>query len=256
MRMNGKTTIVTGGARNLGAAITKALAVAGANVVVADILDDLGKALAVELGASVRYIRTDVTVRSDWDDLVRETTELFGPVDVLINNAAIIGRAPLATLDADVLDLMLAVNVKGPILGMQAVASSMAGSGGGSIVNVSSAQGLAGMEGMSGYTATKFGVRGLTKAAALELGRQGIRVNAVCPGGIDLDKDRPGSISGRIPTPPGVPLNRMGRPTEIADAVVYLASDAASYITGTELVVDGGWTAGFMYEDLSRAAAQ
>lgn len=253
MTMNGHVAIVTGGARNLGAAIVRALSRQGVSVVIADVLDDLGAALVEELGASAHFIHTDVTKTNDWNNLVRGTVEKFGRIDILVNNAAIIGRVPLVTVESDALDLMLAVNVKGPILGMQAVASSMEVAGGGSIVNISSAQGLTGMEGMTSYTATKFGVRGLTKAAALELGRKGIRVNAVCPGGIDLDKERQGSVSGKIPTPPGVPLNRMGHPTEIADAVVYLASEASSYITGTELVVDGGWTAGFMYEDLSRA---
>lgn len=251
--LEGRVAIVTGGARNLGADIARTLLGRGASVVVGDLLESLGQELADSLADRCRFRVLDVTRADDWAATVAEAQEQFGRLDILVNNAGLIRHAPLATETAESIDQVLAVNVRGPLLGIQAATPAMVTAGGGSIVNVSSAQGVTGMEAMTVYTASKFAVRGLTRAAALELGRSGIRINAVCPGGIDVVKERPGAVSGRLPVPPGIPLDRLGGTAEIAAAVAYLASDAASYITGTELVVDGAWTAGFMFEELVRA---
>ncbi|WP_436775154.1 SDR family NAD(P)-dependent oxidoreductase [Yinghuangia sp. YIM S09857] len=250
MNLQGKTAIVTGAARNLGARIAATLVEEGADVVLADILDEANAETARALGPRAAAMHLDVSRAEDWARAVTEAEERFGPVSVLVNNAAVIRRGPLESETSDSIDTTLAVNVRGPLLGIQAAAPSMRRAGGGSVVNVSSVQGLVGMEGMTVYTAAKFAVRGLTKASALELGGSGIRVNAVCPGALDVDKERPGAQSGRITAPPGIVLGRLADVAEVARAVAFLASDAASYITGTELVVDGGWTAGFTYASM------
>ncbi|MRG60025.1 glucose 1-dehydrogenase [Agromyces sp. CFH 90414] len=237
-RLDGRTAIVTGGARGLGEAYVRALHAEGARVVIADLLDDAGAALAAELGADrARFEQLDVTDERGWTDIVARTLEAFGSVDVLINNAGIANAAPIEHFTLAKWDAVIAVNLTGTFLGCRAVVPPMKAAGRGSIVNVSSVEGLRGSERLHGYTASKFGVRGLTKSLAVELGPSGIRVNSVHPGLILTD------MTTRIdPDALSIPLGRPALPEDVAGTVVFLASDESAYTTGAEFVVDGGMT--------------
>lgn len=191
-----------------------------------------------------------MTDAASWERACSETTSWFGAPTVLVNNAGVVPFARLLEETSENFHQCLDVNVWGAFLGIQSVVPAMIDAGGGSIVNISSVQGLVGLEGLGTYTATKFALRGMTKVAALELGPKGIRVNAVCPGGaIDVVKQRSGELAaagGRTSVPAGVPLQRAAQTSEIATVVSFLASSAASYVNGTEIVVDGGHTSGFL----------
>jgi 3alpha(or 20beta)-hydroxysteroid dehydrogenase len=190
-RLAGKVAIVTGAARGQGAAEARLFVEEGATVIVTDILDDLGRATAHELGERASYLHHDVGSESDWASVVATVTERFGRLDVLINNAAVLHLAALEeTLPAD-FERVICVNLIGPFLGMRACIPAMRDSGGGSIVNVSSVDGIVGMNGVAAYSASKFGVRGLTRVGALELGKYGIRVNTLHPGGVDTPMGAP-----------------------------------------------------------------
>ncbi|WP_350348954.1 glucose 1-dehydrogenase [Agromyces sp. G08B096] len=235
--LDGRTAIVTGAARGLGEAYARALHAAGANVLIADVLDDEGAALAVELGDRARFRHLDVTDESAWADVVAKTLEEFGSVDVLVNNAGIANAAPIEHFTLAKWDAVIAVNLTGTFLGCRAVVPAMKAAGRGSIVNISSVEGLRGSPSLHGYTASKFGVRGLTKSLAVELGPSGIRVNSVHPGLILTD------MTTRIdPDALQIPLGRPALPEDVAGTVVFLASDASAYTTGGEFVVDGGMT--------------
>jgi 3alpha(or 20beta)-hydroxysteroid dehydrogenase len=236
--LEGRVAIVTGGARGIGETYVRALHAEGARVVIADVLAEQGKALADELGGS-RFRELDVTDEAAWDQTVAETLEEFGAVDVLVNNAGIANAAPIEHFTLAKWNAVLAVNLTGTFLGCRAVVPAMKAAGRGSIINVSSVEGLRGSERLHGYTASKFGVRGLTKSLAVELGPDGIRVNSIHPGFIETD------MTTRIdPARLQIPLGRPGAPGDLAGAVVFLAGDASAYLTGTELVVDGGMTTG------------
>jgi 3alpha(or 20beta)-hydroxysteroid dehydrogenase len=241
--------IVAGGSRNIGAAIARLFAAEGATVVIGDLREDEGRALADEISEPATFARLDVTDEESWARVVDWTEKRFGPVSVLVNNAAIIPFAHLADMDTAAFDQCLAVNVRGTFLGIRTVAGSMTRAGGGSIINMSSVQGLVGLEGTVAYTASKFAVRGMTKVAALELGQHGIRVNSVHPGKIDVIKERDVRAVGISPdaatAPIRVPLGRSGAPVDVARLALFLASDESSYATGAEFVLDGGWTSGF-----------
>jgi 3alpha(or 20beta)-hydroxysteroid dehydrogenase len=239
-RLDGKVALVTGAARGIGEATARRFVAEGATVVLADKRDDVGQAVADEIGA--RYVSLDVTSELDWAAAV----DGIGGIDVLVNNAGIMRVAPLLETDLDTFRKVLDTNLVSAFLGMKAVVPSMQARGGGSIVNFSSPQGLEGRHGMSAYTASKFGVRGLTRTAAMELGELGIRVNAVLPGPTrtpmtaregwaDEDYD---AVYG------GYPLGRMAQPEEIAAVCVFLASDESSFCTGADFVADGGVLAG------------
>jgi 3alpha(or 20beta)-hydroxysteroid dehydrogenase len=252
-RLTGKVALVTGAARGQGAAAVRRFVAEGARVLAADIADDTGKALADELNeaagsndAPVRYAHLDVSSEEDWAAAVSAATEAFGRLDVLVNNAGILHFSALAdTTLADYLRV-ISVNQVGTFLGMRAVVPALRAAGGGSIVNLSSVEGVSAAPFLTAYTASKFAIRGMTKVAALELGPDGIRVNSVHPGvidtkmisdavgGMDLDLTRLGRK---------VALRRVGQPDEIAALVVFLASDESSYCTGSEFVADGGATA-------------
>jgi 3alpha(or 20beta)-hydroxysteroid dehydrogenase len=245
-RLDGKVALVTGGARGMGAATARAFVAEGARVLLADKRDDLGAELAAELGESVAYESADVTDEAAWAHLATIARERFGGLDVLVNNAGIIRVQPLLETDLDLFRKVLDTNLVSAFLGIRTMAPLMAERGGGSIVNVSSPQGIEGRLNMSAYTASKFGVRGLTRTAAIELGPLGIRVNCVVPGPVrtamterkgwaDEDYDR---VYG------GYPLARMGRPDEVAAVTVFLASDESSFCTGADFVADGGVLAG------------
>ena len=243
--LEGKVALVSGGARGMGAAEVRRLHGAGATVVAADILDDDGKALADALGERARYVHLDVTSEEAWFAVVDEIEREFGHLDVLVNNAGILKFNALADTPLEEFREVLDVNLIGTFLGMKAAIPAMKRAGGGSIVNISSTEGLAGTVFCGAYTASKFGVRGITKVAAIEYGADKIRVNSVHPGGIDtpmtravMDEDGRKYVGKRV-----AGSKRMGEADEVAGVVLFLAGDDSSYCTGAEFVVDGGVTA-------------
>ncbi|MFY1585296.1 SDR family NAD(P)-dependent oxidoreductase [Micromonospora sp. WMMD734] len=238
-RLAGKTAVVTGGAMGMGAATGRRFVTEGANVVVADVNLAAAQALAVELGQ--RAVAEDLDVRSadQWAALVVRTEARFGSLDILVNNAGIADPAPLEQWDAARLQRTLDVNLIGVFNGIQAVVPAMKRAGGGSIVNIGSVGALQGVPRMSGYVVSKWGVRGLTRTAALELGVHGIRVNAVHPGQI-----RTPMTDGVVFDTANVALGRVGEPDDIARIVLFFASDDSTFVTGSEVAGDGGQIAG------------
>jgi 3alpha(or 20beta)-hydroxysteroid dehydrogenase len=244
--LSGKVAIVTGAARGTGAAIARLFAEEGARVVLGDIAHEAGAAVAKKIGAAATFAPLDVTRREDWERVVA----VAGRVDVLVNNAAVLHMGTIERTPEDVLRRVLEVNTVGPYLGMRAVLAPMKRQGGGSIVNVGSIDSLLGMNGISAYATSKWGLRGLTKSAALELGRDGIRVNSVCPAGGNVQMYGPWmkQIAGFLDETRAYSNNR-GIPGEapleqIAQAVLFFASDASRHCTGVDLPVDGGAHAG------------
>ena len=245
--LNGKVALITGAARGQGAAEARLFAQRGAKVMLCDILDSEGQAVAAEIGANAAYLHLDVTSEASWQAAVKGAVGKFGKLNVLVNNAGIVKVTDLADCPLAEYMQVIQVNQVGVFLGMKTVVPAMKQAGCGSIVNISSIDGLIGMTGGTAYCASKFAVRGMTKVAALELGKHGIRVNSIHPGGIltpmitgaGLDAQTAGEIFGRVP------LQRIGQPEEIATLAAYLASDDASYSTGSEFIADGGLTAGF-----------
>jgi 3alpha(or 20beta)-hydroxysteroid dehydrogenase len=242
-RLHGKVAIVTGGAMGQGAEIARAYVAEGARVVIADVAKEQGQALADELGEAAHFVHHDVSDAASWASLVEDTTTRFGPVDVLANNAGILRFGDIERMPAEEVELLWRVNQLGVFLGMQAVSRTMRKNGGGSIINASSVEGLAGMPSCTAYAATKWAIRGMTKCAAMELGPKGIRVNSVHPGMIDTPMTRVhGGDAAMEYGASKVPLRRVGTPEDIAPVYVFLASDDSSYINGAEIAVDGGVT--------------
>jgi len=244
--LDDKIAIITGAARGQGAAAARRFVEEGARVVIADVSDDAGEILAKELGDAARYRHLDVSSEDDWAAVVTETVADFGRLDVLVNNAGILHFAPLEDTTLADFERVVRINQFGCFLGMRAAVKPMTASGGGSIINVSSVEGLAGMPFVVAYSGTKFAIRGMTKVAALELGSKQIRVNSVHPGMIDtkMISDAIGGIEiDASPATRRLALQRMGQPEEIAELVLFLASDRSSYCTGAEFVADGGSTA-------------
>ncbi len=255
-RFDGKVVIVTGAARGQGEAEARLFASEGARVIIGDVLDAEGEAVAADIGAAARYVHIDVSSESDWESLVASALDFGGRIDVLVNNAAVI--RPSAIEDTSLEQYMAVININqvGCFLGMKSVMPAMRDSGGGAIVNISSIDGMASKNGLISYTASKFATRGMTKTAAMEWGRFGIRVNSVHPGGVNTVMGNPINHPALETVPyQGQAIARIGYPDEIAAAVAFLASDDASYITGTELVVDGGWLTGRIEPGLPGAAA-
>ena len=243
-RLSGKVAIVTGGAQGQGAAIVRGFAAEGAKVVIADIAADEGELLAKELGEAVVFVRHDVTSEADWDSTVATAQERFGHVDVLINNAGILLFSELTATSLDDYERVIRINQFGTFLGMRSVVAAMEAAGGGSIVNTSSIEGLGGMPFLVAYTSSKFAIRGMTKAAAMELGPKKIRVNSVHPGMIDTGMTRVhGGDAAMEWGGQRVALKRVGVPEDVVGMYVFLASDESSFCTGGEYVVDGGATA-------------
>jgi 3alpha(or 20beta)-hydroxysteroid dehydrogenase len=243
-RLENKVAIVTGGAMGQGAGISRAFVAEGARVVVADIAKEAGQALADELGDSAHFAHHDVSDQASWTALVEDANQRFGPVNVLANNAGLLRFGDIETMPIDELELLFRVNQLGCFLGMQAVTRTMRENGGGSIINASSVEGLAGMAGCTAYAATKWAIRGMTKCGAMELGPKGIRVNSVHPGMIDTPMTRVhGGDAAMEYGAAKVPLRRVGYPEDIAPLYVFLASDESSYINGAEISIDGGVTA-------------
>jgi 3alpha(or 20beta)-hydroxysteroid dehydrogenase len=255
MNLEGLVAIVTGGARNIGAAIASDLVAHGASVMIGDVLEREAMATATQLGERAAYVNLDVTDAGSWQRALASTSERFGLPNILVNNAGVVPFARVLDETSEGFHRCMEINVWGAFLGVQTVAPGMIESGTGSIVNISSVQGLVGLEGLASYSATKFALRGLTKVAALEMGSDGVRVNAVCPGGaIKVIKSRSGELARDGETtsgvPAGVPLHRAAELSQIAAVVSFLASPAASYVTGAEIVVDGGHTSGFLLSAL------
>jgi len=245
-RLAGKVALISGGARGMGASHAREMVAHGAKVVCGDILDADGELVAKELGEDARYVHLDVTRAEDWDAAVATAVAEFGGVDILVNNAGILNIGTAEDFEMAEWHRILDINLTGVFLGIRAVVPAMKKAGHGSIINISSIEGMAGTIASHGYTATKFAVRGLTKSTALELGQFGIRVNSVHPGLV------------KTPMADWVPedilqsaLGRIAQPKEISNLVVYLASDESSYSTGSEFVVDGGTLAGLAHKDFS-----
>lgn len=242
MKLEGKVAIVTGGAQGMGAAHVKRFIEEGAKVVFTDINEELGQALATELGESAKFVKQDVTNEADWTNVVEQTEAAFGTIDVLVNNAGISMSKPLLEMTENDYRKIVEINQVSVFLGMKAVVPSMTKNGKGSIVNISSMNGLVG--GAVGYTDTKFAVRGITKAAALQLGHLDIRVNSVHPGVIETPMVTQGDAVEVIKEfAKHIPMKRVAKPEEVSNLVLYLASDESSYSTGSEFVIDGGLTA-------------
>ncbi len=251
-RFEGKVVLVTGAARGQGAEEARRFAAEGARVVLGDVLVGELAQVAEEIGDQACSVPLDVTEPREWDRAVATALERFGGLDVLVNNAGIATPTPIVGGDAEVFVRVLMVNQFGVYLGMRAVAPLMRERGGGAIVNISSIDGMIGMPFVAAYVSSKFGVRGLTKVAALELADAGIRVNSVHPGFIDtpmLRQPAGDQLMGRLGA--AVPIRRLGTPTDVADVVLFLASEQATYCTGSELVVDGGVTAGKSIAELA-----
>jgi len=246
MRLQGKVALITGAASGMGRSEAEIFAREGAKVVVADVLDAEGKAVADGIGANARYVHLDVTSEAAWEQVVATTVAQFGKLDVLVNNAGISG-----TFDPDIMstaawDKLMDVNAKGVFLGMKHALPVMVKAGSGSIVNISSVSGFVAQLGLHmAYNASKGAVRLMTKSAAVQYARDGIRVNSVHPGVMPPMRTSKAAADPeyRARMLKAVPLGRMGRVEEVAHAVLFLASDEASYITGAELVVDGGFLA-------------
>ncbi|HQZ34001.1 MAG TPA: SDR family oxidoreductase [Ilumatobacteraceae bacterium] len=233
--LNGVVALVTGAARGMGAEHVRALVAAGASVVATDVLDDEGNALAAELGDAVMYRRLDVADSQQWAAVVAEAESTLGSIGVLVNNAGIVTFGSVAEMSPDTWQRTIDINLTGVWLGMHHVVPSMLRAGGGSIVNISSTAGLQGYANLGAYVASKWGVRGLTKTAALELGAHNIRVNSIHPGPI-----RTPMIAG-LPDDLAAlqPISRVGEPSEVTAMLMFVLT-AATYSTGHEFIVDGG----------------
>jgi len=248
-RLDGKVALITGGARGMGKSHVRHFAAEGARVVFGDVLDEQGQAVAGKLDpAACRYLHHDVTSESDWAAAVATATGTFGRLDILVNNAGVLAFGSISEMPLADFRRIMDINAVGCWLGMKSVIEPMKAAGGGSIVNISSIEGLTGAADSSAYAASKFAIRGMTKSAAQELGRFGIRVNSVHPGGIltrmvletagSMDPERGERYIKALP------LGRFGESVEVSRLVAFLASDDSSYCTGTEFVADGGILSG------------
>jgi NAD(P)-dependent dehydrogenase (short-subunit alcohol dehydrogenase family) len=243
-RVAGKVALVTGGAAGMGAAHVRALAREGATVVIADVAAEAGAELAAATsagGGEAAAHRLDVTDAAGWQALVAEVEQAYGPVDVLVNNAGVQVRSAGVEADEREWDLVTGVNQRGVFLGMQAVIPGMVRRGGGSVVNIASVAALVGLAGSIPYQGSKAAVLGLTRGAAVVYGPHNVRVNAVCPGLVVTGMTQSARSGAVDEMTARIPLGRDGRPEEVAAAVVFLASDESSYITGVALPVDGGY---------------
>ncbi|MEU1037266.1 SDR family NAD(P)-dependent oxidoreductase [Streptomyces sp. NPDC005551] len=252
-KLDGRVVLITGAARGQGEQEARLFAGEGAEVVLADVLDDRGEALAEEIGA--RYVHLDVGREGDWRAAVEAAKNAYGRIDGLVNNAGILRFNELVSTPLEEFLQVVQVNQVGVFLGIRTVAPELAAAGGGTIVNTASYAGLTGMAYVGAYAATKHAIVGLTRVAALELAAKGIRVNAVCPGAVDTAMSDPSQLDpaadnavsaraleelyGRL-----VPLGRIGRPEEVARLALFLTCEDSSYITGQPFVIDGGWLAG------------
>ena len=254
MRLDGKVALISGGGRGMGAAEARLFAREGASVVIGDVLEEEGRQVEAQIGEAggqALFLRLDVTSESDWIDTVAAAVSRFGKLDILVNNAGVSGagassaQTMVEETTAEAWDRVMDVNAKGVFLGTKAVIPEMRRAGGGSIINISSIYGLVGSGGGSAYHASKGAVRLLTKSTAVQYASEGIRANSVHPGFINTpmtaaalaNPERNRSLISRTP------VGRLGVPDDVAYGVLFLASDESSFMTGSELVIDGGWTA-------------
>src|ERR1700709_1045814 len=244
-RVDDKVALISGGARGMGAAHARMLAAEGAKVVIGDILDEEGKALADEIGDAARYVHLDVTEADQWDAAVATAVGDFGKLNVLVNNAGIVALGQIGKFDMAKWQKVIDVNLTGTFLGMQASVEAMKAAGGGWLINVSSIEGLRGAAMVHPYVASKWAVRGLAKSAAIELGPKNIRVNSIHPGFIRTPMTK--HFTHDMLT---APLRRPGQPEEVAAFVVFLVSDESSFSTGAEFVVDGGLVTDVPHKDI------
>ena len=248
MRVKGKVALISGGAGGIGAATATLLAKEGAAVVIGDLLDDQGRSVAASIkrsGGQAFYVNLDVTNEVSWDNAVAAAVTNFGKLDILVNNAGVSHRSGVEDTTPEAWDHVIDVNVKGVFLGTRAAIPSMRTAGGGSIINISSIYGLVGSVTSSAYHASKGAVRIFNKSTAIQYASENIRANSVHPGFVDspmtrAHHDDPNIQEERVAK---MPLGRMGQPEDIASGILYLASDESSFVTGAELVIDGGMTA-------------
>ena len=238
-RLEGKIALISGGARGMGATHARAIVAEGGKAVIGDLLDEEGTALATELGDAAVFTHLDVTSAEDWKAAVDLAVSTFGGLNVLVNNAGIVNFGPIGEYTQQQWDLIMNINVTGQFLGITAAKDALVSSAPSSIVNISSISGLKGSAGTQGYVASKFAVRGLTKSVALELGVHNVRANSVHPGVITTPMTAGLDLGDQLGA-----LHRAGKPEEVSNLVVYLASDESSFQTGAEFVIDGGETAG------------
>ncbi|MEU0430429.1 glucose 1-dehydrogenase [Streptomyces sp. NPDC006290] len=252
-KLDGRVVLITGAARGQGEQEARLFVAEGARVVVADVLDDQGEALAKEIGA--HYVHLDVSQEDDWAEAVRSVRAAHGRIDGLVNNAGILRFNELVDTPLAEFMRIVQVNQVGVFLGIKTLAPELAAAGGGTIVNTASYTGLTGMAYVGAYAATKHAIVGLTRVAALELAAKNIRVNAVCPGAVDTAMSNPAQLDPGANTEEAsqaldelyrklVPLGRIGRPEEVARLALFLTGEDSSYITGQPFVIDGGWLAG------------
>src|SRR5712671_3143195 len=240
-RFENQTVIVTGGARGMGASHARGFIAEGANVVIADVLEQEGRKLADELGDQTIFSRLDVTSDRDWAATLAAAEDAFGPVSVLVNNAGIVRFGPIAETEPAVWRQVIDINLTGTYLGIRAVVPSMRKAGGGAIVNISSAGGMMAYPNTAAYAASKWGVRGLTKTAALELGRDNIRVNSIHPGPVRTPMTAgPDAAAAVAAEAKRLAIARVAEPEEVTRLVLFVASDEASFSTGSEFIADGG----------------
>jgi 3alpha(or 20beta)-hydroxysteroid dehydrogenase len=237
-RVQGKVVLVTGGARGMGASHAQALVAEGARVLLSDVLDEDGHAVAEKLGESAHFVHLDVADPDQWDQAVDAAVNRFGRLDALVNNAGIVKLGSLRGSSLSDWQRVLDVNLTGAYLGMRAAIEPMITGGGGSIVNISSVEGLAGSAHLHSYVAAKFGLRGITKSAAVELAQHNIRVNSIHPGLVHTPLSQ--GVTEEFMQP--IPMRRGASPAEISTFVLFLVSDESAYATGAEFVVDGGLT--------------
>ncbi len=253
-RLDGKVALITGGARGMGESHVRHFAAEGARVVFGDVRDDLGTAVAADVGDACRYVHHDVTSEADWGTAVATAVAAFGKLDVLVNNAGVLKFARIADMPLADFRSVLEVNTIGCWLGIKSVIEPMKAAGGGAIVNISSVEGFTPGAATSAYSASKFAVRGITRVAAQELGQFGIRVNSVHPGGVltDMILEAAATLTGENPATTvdanaflkAMPLGRFAQAVEISRLVAFLASDESSYSTGSEFLADGGLLSG------------
>jgi NAD(P)-dependent dehydrogenase (short-subunit alcohol dehydrogenase family) len=237
--------LVTGGARGIGSAICQAFAREGAKVMIGDVLEKEGRETAEAIGIQAMFIKLDVSLEGDWERVVTDVVGAYGRLDILVNNAGVGSRAPLEEITLEEWNKTMNVNAMGAYLGTKHCAAVMANNGGGSIINVSSVAAMVGGGASVDYRASKGAVRSLTKAMALRYARQNIRVNSIHPGDVLTPMNRdyladPARLNSRLVL---VPLGRLGTPEDIANLALYLASEESSYVTGAEIIIDGGRTA-------------
>ena len=246
MRLENKVAIISGGARGMGAAEARLFAQEGACIVIGDVLEEEGRQVEAEInegGGQCLFLRLDVSKEADWAKAVETTIDRFGRLDILVNNAGVVARGKLEDTTVEVWDWVMDINAKGVFLGTKAAIPEMRKVGGGSIINISSMSGNVGQINMQPvYNASKGAVRIFTKSAAIQYAKDGIRVNSVHPGAIDtpMAENRLSDAEVQRQTVEGIPLGRSAQPVEVAYGVLYLASDEASFVTGSELVIDGG----------------